>query len=211
MEKHTEVASLPPPWPGTPMSNGQAPKRGPSHRKYKRWEVVTLITVTPVIAFFALIGVDTFVHHWTDPHPVRTVAGSAPTPASSHKATPKPTVTYDLDGYTKAITGHEAQAFTDAVNQMNADVGGTHSNLLAAGIDAPKLNHAATEWIDVLMPTNPPPTYRTGKQTYISAAKYARRAAWWIQAGLRSANFSKINKGTGYLSQAMSLLPHSGS
>lgn len=179
-----------------------APPR-PERKKLAGWHIAVLVIGIPVIGFFTALGADTFAHHWIDAQPTAqavTTATHKPTPHKTKPSRPK----YNLAGYRSATTGAREQAFVSALNKLRAD--NQQSDFTTALNDAPHLITAADRWLRQLRHTNPPPSYRGAKATYVMAATIARQAGQTSLNGLQTTNLGLLQQGAALAAKAVTVL-----
>jgi len=172
------------------------------------WHIAVLAMGVPVIAFFTCIGAYTFTTHVfraAGPAAATTRAAQDPKAHDPKAHDPEPSrPAYDLAGFQAVIKGPEEHAFVSALSRLRAD--DRTYNFAAAVSDAPSLVSAASAWLAVLGPANPPPAWQGEKVAYMRAAILAWRAAKATQGGLTSANLGLLQKGQALTAQAQAAL-----
>ncbi len=175
----------------------------PERKKLAGWHLAVLIVGVPILAFLSCVGANTVVNWWlvdAPPAHASATASHEPTPHKSKPAAPK----YDLAGYRSATTGARQQAFVSALGKLRAD--NQQSDFATALSDAPNLVNAADRWLRQLRHTNPPPSYRGAKATYVMAATIARQAGQTTLSGLQTTNLGLLQQGAAMADKAVSVL-----
>jgi len=148
----------------------------------------------PMVLVLVVIEADLAAHHLTGGVAAPAVTATARPASKAVAHRPRPAVLgHDLASYRAAITGTEEQAFASALGHLRAD--GKAYDFPAAVTDAARLIVTASAWLAVLSHTHPPPAYRPARLTYMSAARWARRAARTTLDALQTSNVALLAKG----------------
>jgi hypothetical protein len=177
----------------------------PKRPGWARWHYLVMAVTGPVVLALVVIGANTVARHFAGGARAPAVTGMAKPAPKPVAHRPRPTMLgHDLAGYRAAITGTAEQAFVSALRRLRAD--DKAYDFAAAITDAPRLNVTASAWLAVLSHTNPPPAYRPAKLTYMSAARWARRAARTTLDALQTSNFALLSKGQRLAGKAATVL-----
>ena len=186
----------PPPPPGhIPLDPQQAsaqlagmwqPRR--DWREWHGWAWIAIILILFLLTVaISRLGIDTINAQTTvDPSPSPTVSLNHEASKTTPQGTASPTPSYDLAGYTAALSGSQAQAYASALGKVSKDY--RTSNFTTGNTDAGNLIYAANIWLNQLRATNPPPAERGARATYMLAIIAGRKAGSVTQAAVTSTN-----------------------